>query len=169
MKKYFLFIIILSLTTESFAQTTTTGIDQFYFMKGVWKGKGWVLTGNTKAYFNETETVNIKLSGTAIQIEAYGFEVTDSSKIINDALGILKYNDSKKQYELNIYQADGSFAVADVQRLRNNELEWSLMISPSLRIKYIIKVTGNKWYEAGYRSTDGISWKQTFEMVLVKQ
>lgn len=169
MRKYILFVIVLLIAAENYAQEVTANLQQFYFMNGIWKGKGWALNGNTKEYFNETETIHIKLSGAAIQMEAYGVAVADSAKIINDALGILKYNTAKKQYELNIYQSDGSFAVADVKLLKPDELEWKLVISSSLTIKYIIKVTGNKWYEAGYRSTNGIDWKQTFEMELVKQ
>lgn len=169
MKKCILLLIVLVAVAGSYAQEVTADLRQFYFMNGTWKGKGWALNGNTKEYFNETETISIKLSGTAIQMEAYGVAVTDSTKIINDALGILKYNSDKKQYELNIYQSDGSFVVANVKLLKPNELEWSLVISTSLAIKYIIKVTGDQWYEAGYRSTDGVSWKQTFEMELQKK
>lgn len=169
MKKYMLFAIVIFFAAENYAQQATSNLQQFYFMNGTWKGRGWVLNGSTKEHFNETETIRIKLSGTAIQMEAYGVSAEDPAKVINDALGILKYNSTKKQHELNIYQSDGSFAVADVQLLQPGELEWGLTISSSLKIKYIIRVTGNKWYEAGYRSTNnGTDWKQTFEMDLEK-
>jgi hypothetical protein len=38
-----------------------------------------------------------------------------------------------------------------------------------LEIRYNIKVVGAKWFEAGFKSTDGgVSWKQNFEMTLFK-
>ncbi|MBC7934165.1 MAG: hypothetical protein H7Y86_02225 [Rhizobacter sp.] len=168
MKIKFLLLLMLLVAVNCWGQDTT-GIKQFYFLQGIWKGTGWTINENKKEYFSETETGSIKLSGTAIQLEAYGKAIDDSAKIINDALGIIKYNFKKQRYELNIYQADGSFVVADVKLLSPGELEWSLKISASYKVKYIIRVTGNKWYEAGYKSLDGITWQQHFEMNLMKE
>lgn len=142
-------------------------IEKFRFMEGIWKGNGWIMEGNTKRFFKETETVKSKLSNTAIQIEAFGFEENDSTKIINNALGVLFQE--KNTFKLHIYQVDGSFSMAEAKLNAINEIQWSLMISASLKIKYIIKVDGNKWLETGFKSIDnGVLWKQTFEMTLLK-
>ena len=157
---------------SSFGQTNKildSSINKFRFMEGIWKGNGWVLNGDTKEFFKETETITTKLSGTVIQMEAFGVTVNDKNNIINDALGLLLYNAGKKEYELHIYQSDGSKIVADVRLNNINEMEWSVTISSTLKIKYNIKVRGTKWFEAGFKSTDnGVSWKQSFEMTLSK-
>jgi hypothetical protein len=138
-------------------------------MEGVWKGNGWVLNGETKQFFEETETVTTKLSGTVLQIEAFGVALNNKTNIINDALGLLLYNTEKHEYELHIYQSDGSRMIANVKLNNTNEMEWSSTISATLKVRYNIKVVGTKWFEAGFKSTDGgVSWKQNFEMTLFK-
>jgi hypothetical protein len=137
-------------------------------MEGVWKGTGWVVSAGKKQFFKETETVTNKLNGTVIQLEAFGVDTNDSSKIINNALGILMHNNEKKKSELHIFQSDGSFVIASVKANSKNEMEWSLTVSSTLKIKYVIKVEGSTWYEAGYSCTDGIFWQQNFEMSLSK-
>ena len=102
-------------------------------------------------------------------MEAFGVALNDKNNIINDALGLLLYNTDKKEYELHIYQSDGSKIIANVQLKNINEMEWSVTISSTSKIKYNIKVEGAKWFEAGFKSTDnGVSWKQNFEMTLLK-
>ena len=160
------FLLTLGHTVFSHRQSKD-GMANFRFMEGIWKGNGWIVEGNTKRFFKETETVKSKLNNTAIQIEAFGLEVNDSTKVVNNALGILFQE--KNTVKLHIYQADGSFSMAEAKLNAINEMEWSLTISSALKIKYIIKVEGNKWLETGFKSIDnGLSWKQTFEMILLK-
>ena len=44
---------------------TKDAIADVLFMEGVWKGTGWVMLGDKKQEFNETETVTKKLNGYA--------------------------------------------------------------------------------------------------------
>jgi hypothetical protein len=168
----FAFLFCQCFILSSFGQTNKNldnSINKFRFMEGIWKGNGWVLNGDTKQFFKETETITTKLSRTVIQMEAFGVAVNDKKNIINDALGLILYNADKKEYELHIYQSDGSNIIANVQLKNINEMEWSVTISATLKIKYTIKVEGTKWFEAGFKSTDnGVSWKQNFEMTLLK-
>jgi hypothetical protein len=167
----FAFLFCQCFILSSFGQTNKNldnSINKFRFMEGVWKGNGWVLNGDAKQFFKETETITTKLSGTVIQMEAFGVAVNDKKNIINDALGLILYNADKKEYELHIYQSDGSNIIANVQLKNINEMEWSVTISATLKIMYTIKVEGTKWFEAGFKSTDnGVSWKQNFEMTLL--
>ena len=170
MKKYITLLFAISITFFAIGQSNNypeNDMNKFRFMVGIWKGNGWIMEGNTKQFFKETESVTNKFHDTIIQIEAFGVNKNDTTKIINDALGLLILNEKKPK--LHIYQADGSFSIAEVKLIAVNEIEWSLTISDSLKIKYIIKVDGNKWLETGFKSVDnGVSWKQTFEMTLLK-
>lgn len=167
MKIYLLSAILLFNFSPVNAQDTSA-VKVFGFMKGVWKGNGWTMDKKKKVHFNETETVSEKLNGTIMQLEAFGTAVEDSAEIINNALGLLLFNHKKRSFDLHVYQADGSLVVADVISTGPAEMEWRLDISPVLKIKYIIRVEGIHWYEAGYRCTDGINWDQHFEMRLLK-
>jgi hypothetical protein len=169
MKKIIPLLIAISITFFAVGQSNNypkNGMNKFRFMVGIWKGNGWVMEGNTKHFFEETESVTNKLRDTIIQIEAFGVDKNDTTKIINDALGLLVLNEKKPK--LHIYQADGSFSIAEVKLIADNEIEWSLMISDSLKIKYIIKVDGNIWIETGFKSINGIDWSHIFEMNLLK-
>lgn len=166
------FLFYQCFTISLFGQSNNlldSGVNKFRFMEGVWKGNGWVLSGDTKQFFKETETVTTKLSGTVVQIEAFGVALNEKTNIINNALGLLLYNNENEKYELHIYQSDGSKIIANVKMNNMNEIEWNLSVSSNLIIRYTIKVEGTKWFEAGFKSTDnGISWKQNFEMTLLK-
>ena len=171
-KPAIVFLLCLFSTISSHCQSNKVldnGISKFRFMEGVWKGTGWILDGNAKQFFKEKETVISKLGGTLIQIEAFGIDANDKTHIINDALGLLLYNSEKQEHELHIYQSDGSKMVANAKLNKINEMEWSVSLSPTIKIKYVITVEGKKWFEAGFKSTDGgVSWQQNFEMTLFK-
>jgi hypothetical protein len=171
MKTLLLFLTYMISVQMAFTQVdkeVSRALADLYFMQGVWKGTGWIQTGGKKQPFRETETVTLKLSGSAMQIEAYGTALGDSSTIINDALGIVSYNQANKNYTLRIFQSDGSFVEADARILKPFTFEWKLKISAGY-IKYVITVEAGNWKEYGYRSTDNKNWTQTFEMELTKQ
>ena len=103
-----------------------------------------------------------------IQIEAFGTAVDDSNNIINNALGILSYNEPGKKYVLRVLNFDGSYAEASASITQSSTFEWR-MTYQGVYLKYIIKVRNKKWMETGYKSTDGTTWNQFFEMELSKQ
>ncbi|MBC7826796.1 MAG: hypothetical protein H7122_03545 [Chitinophagaceae bacterium] len=162
------FIVMLQPLVSQTPKETITAMNKLLFMDGSWKGIGWTETGGRKQSFRETETVMAKLSGTAIQIEAFGIALEDSTTVVNDALGIVSFNVNTKQYILRIFQSDGSFMEADAKIIEPNIFEWSLKY-PGGYIKYTIRVVNKKWIEKGYRSNDATNWTQTFEMELMKQ
>ena len=166
MKKWVIYFLLIFGHSFFAHGQSINSIENFRFMEGVWKGQGWIIEGKEKIFFKEIENVKFKLSNTALQIEAFGLEINDSTKIINNALGIMLKE--KEKFKLHIYQKDGPMSVAEVRLNAINEMEWSLTISMKLKIKYIIKIEEDKWFETGFKSTDGIKWKQIFEMKLLK-
>jgi hypothetical protein len=147
---------------------TKDAIATVLFMEGVWKGTGWVMLRDKKQQFYETETVTKKLNGQAIQIEAFGIAVDDSTNIINNALGILSYNESSNKFMLRVVNFNGSYAEADARITQPFTFEWSMRYQ-GVYWKYIIEVKNKKWLEKGYSSTDGTNWNPFFEMELSKQ
>jgi hypothetical protein len=136
-------------------------------MEGVWKGKGWTQTEKGKQEFMETETVSRKLNGNALLLEAFGTGLQDSNSIVNNALGVLSYNEAAKKYSLRVFMSDGSFNEADVTLPDPSTMEWRLKYDGG-HLKYIIVVKGKTWIENGYHSSDGLNWTRFFEMELTK-
>ncbi len=162
------FCMALQASYSQATKETRDAIATVLFMEGVWKGTGWVMLGDKKERFYETETVTKKLNGNALQIEAFGFAVDDSTNIINNALGILSYNESGNKFVLRVLNFDGSYAEADASIIQPFTFEWRMTYS-GVYLKYIIEVRNKTWMETGYKSTDGTTWEAFFEMKLSKQ
>lgn len=170
-KTTLLFVALSVAMQASYSQPTketTEAIGNLLFMEGVWKGIGWTMVGDKKQQFSETETVTKKLNGRAIQFEAFGTAVDDSNNIINNALGILSYNETGNKYILRVVNFDGSYAEADASITQPSTFEWRMKYA-GVYLKYIIEVRNKKWIEKGYNSTDGTNWNLFFEMELSKQ
>ncbi|HKO81821.1 MAG TPA: hypothetical protein VJU78_15555, partial [Chitinophagaceae bacterium] len=120
---------ILMLTLKNFAQApkeTTDAIRKLGFLEGIWKGKGWIGTGDKKQHFNETETAGIKTGETLLQIDVYGTSADNDSVIINNGLAIISYDLPTKKYKMIFFQSDGSVAKADVSLPKENTAEINL-------------------------------------------
>ena len=164
-------ISILMLSLKSFAQApeqTVEAIRKLAFLEGVWRGKGWIQAGDKKQYFNETETVRIKVGETLVQIDVYGVSAENDSVIINNGLAIISYNQPTKKYEMKFFQADGSLTDATVRIIHKNTIEINLSRKTGYT-RFVIEANESQWFEQGFSSSDGKSWKQVFEMKLTRQ
>ena len=150
-------ICILILALKNFAQApkeTTDAIRKLGFLEGVWKGKGWIGTGDKKQHFNETETVKVKTGETLLQIDVYGTSADNDSIIINNGLAIISYDLLTKKYKMIFFQSDGSFAEAEVSIPNENTAEINLHRSSGYA-RFIIEVKNSQWLEKAFSSSDG--------------
>jgi hypothetical protein len=164
-------ICILMLTLKSFAQApkeTTDAIRKLAFLEGVWKGKGWIGTGDKKQHFNETEIAKIKTGETLLQIDVYGTSVENDSVIINNGLAIISYDIPAKAYKMKFFQSDGSLAEADVRLINENTVEINLHRKSGFT-RFVIEAKESRWFEQAFSSNDGRTWNQFFEMNLTRQ
>jgi hypothetical protein len=164
-------ICILMLTLKSFAQApkeTTDAIRKLAFLEGVWKGKGWLGTGDKKQNFNETETAKIKTGETLLQIDVYGTSLENDSVIINNGLAIISYDFPAKSYKMKFFQSDGSLAEADVKLTNEYTVEINLH-RKSGYTRFVIEAKESRWFEQAFSSNDGKNWNQFFEMNLTRQ
>jgi hypothetical protein len=112
--------------------------------------------------------VRIKAGETLVQIDVYGVSAENDSVIINNGLAIISYNRPSKKYEMKFFQSDGSLADATVRIIHKNIVEVNL--SPKTGYtRFVIEANESKWFEQGFSSSDGKSWKQIFEMKLARQ
>ena len=166
--KAVLSICIILLTIKGIGQVPAEMVDavkKLQFLEGVWKGQGWILSGDSKQFFNETETATIKTGGTLLQIDVFGTDVDNDQKIINNGLALVRYDTTKNAYEMDFYQSDGSRATATVYLLKTNIAEIILSRAGSFT-KFVIEIRNKRWFEQAFSSPDGKNWTQFFEMDL---
>lgn len=170
MKKYtfyFVFLLLL-LSTISYAQDRGTdleskeAISKLAFLEGVWEGSGWMMGRNgQKNTFNQTENIQFKLDNTVLLIEGQG---KANGKTVHDALAIITYNETEKDYNFRSYLANGRNGLFKAE-LIDNKLYWY----PMENMRYIISINENgQWYETGELKRKD-KWFQFFEMTLDKK
>lgn len=168
MKKLTFPALMLLLTTTIFAQDIGTDqinkevVSKLAFIVGDWKGEGWMMgQDGQKHAFVQTETIRFKIDSTAILIEGFG---TNNGKAIHNALAILTYNKTDKNYTFHSYLANGREGKFKAE-LIDNKLYWY----PMDTMRYIIFINEKgQWYETGEMNR-GEQWFQFFEMTLNEQ
>lgn len=161
---------ILFFTLAASAQTTAeavSAIKKLNFLEGVWKGRGWIGSVTKKEHFNETETARIRVGGTLVQIDVFGTSVTNDSLIINNGLAIVNYNPVSRNYDMKFYQADASYAEAELKIIKPGTVEINLKKKSGFT-RFIIEIRDAHWYEKAFSSNDGKKWQQVFEMDLMQ-
>lgn len=138
------------------------------FIRGDWRGKGWMMTGGgTRQTFETTETVRFKLDGLILVFEGAGKDVDANGKEIkgHDALGIVSYDPSQKAYRFKSYTMQGYTLDAPIE-IGDKSFAWGLKIPNGGEMRYAMRINerGN-WLETGEFSRDaGKTWVKVFEM-----
>ncbi|HYC28381.1 MAG TPA: hypothetical protein VEB42_06180 [Chitinophagaceae bacterium] len=161
-------LILTAMTMMAQAPSAMTdAIKKLAFLEGTWKGQGWIKTGGQKQLFNETETAKIKTGGTLLQIDVFGTDVKEETRIINNGLAIVRYDTTRRTYLMDFYQSDGSVAEATVEVVNENTASILINRQGSFT-RFVIRVKNNRWFEQGFHSRDGKDWTQFFEMDLAR-
>jgi hypothetical protein len=168
MKKLTLIFTLLFISGLSHAQKVETdkeakdAISKLEFIVGDWAGAGWVMgRDGQKNAFTQTEAIKFKLDGTAILIEGLG---KNNGEITHNALAIVSYNKSAKNYNFSSFLSTGRGGVFKAELLDNK-----FYLYPNENMRYIIFLNEKKqWYETGEMKR-GNDWFQFFEMTLDKQ
>lgn len=167
MKTILTIILTGLLISQSFSQSFETDslskskISDLGFMVGNWKGTGWMMGQGGKSEFEQTEKIQFKLDSTAILIEGLG---KDNGKIVHNALAILTYNKTDKNYSFRSYLQNGQNAEFKAE-LIDNKFYWY----PNEKVRYIIWMNENgQWYEKGEFKREE-NWNQFFEMTLDRE
>ena len=148
---------------------TIDALQKVSFLIGTWKGTGWIQMGPQKSFFNQTESIALKVNGTLIQIDGLGRDKEDSNKIIHQAFAIISYDLQNSKYLMKAFTGNGNQIDADVKLINDSTFEWSFSIPMTGQIRYTISVKDKKWSESGEMSRDkGNTWNKFFEMTLDK-
>lgn len=168
MKNLAAILTTLFLVTTAFAQIPETdqeasqAISKLDFIVGNWSGKGWMIGRDGERHsFTQTENIQFKLDSTVILIEGLG---KNNGVIIHNALAIVSYNKTDKNYIFRSYLSTGQGGEFTGE-LMDGKFYWY----PNENMRYIIYINDlGQWYETGEIKREN-GWFQFLEMTLVKQ
>jgi hypothetical protein len=134
------------------------------FWTGKWSGTATVQMGPQKHSSTIDETIEYKLGGFVLHVQGLGKE---SGRVIHDALGIVTWDDAKKQYRFQSWRMPGGVMVDTELKLTGEKsVQWGFSQGPmQLRFTMTINEKG-EWYEYGEGSRDGATWQRFHEMTL---
>lgn len=131
------------------------------FLEGKWKGSGWLMgEDRVRQNFEQEELIEMKLSGTILQIEGIG---TAEGKVVHHALALIQPAEEDGKFEFTSFLQSGLKGTYPAQ-LEDGKLIWQ----PALQVRYIIQLNDQgQWHEIGEYNA-GNAWYKFFEMTLAK-
>lgn len=155
---------------QDFSSEVKEKISAFDFLIGTWKGEGWVYTPQGRESSMVTENIAYGVDNTIIRMEGKGVKKLEdgSEQVVHNALGILSYDVFRKKFKLNSFIARGMQTEANIEMQEDGKVIWWFDAGPSNTIRYTLQVKDGKWNEIGEMSSDGETWRQFFEMNLVR-
>lgn len=132
-------------------------------MAGTWEGGGWMRRGPGEPdRFVGEETVESRLDGRVLLVEGKHW-TPDRSRVVHHAFAMLSYDPARKGYRFSTHLANGRGGDFP-GRMEDGALIWE-MDSPGGRVRYTIRIEGDRWHEVGHIERQG-QWSQFFEMEL---
>jgi hypothetical protein len=160
-------LFCLILTVSLHAQNTETDkviqekMRPLGFLKGNWKGKGWMMRADGKHTFDQTEKVQFKLDQTIMLIEGNG---TAEGRSIHNAFAIISWNKDASNYNFQSWLSTGQAGKFKAE-IKDNKLYWY----PNENMQYIIWLNEKgQWAEIGEMKRNN-EWFRFFEMTLDKE
>lgn len=131
------------------------------FLEGKWKGSGWMMDENrVRQKFEQEEIIEMKLSGTILQIEGIG---SADGQVVHHALALIQPVEEDGKYEFTSFLQSGMKGTYPAQ-LEGGKLIWK----PTDQVRYVIQINEQgQWHEIGEYNA-GNAWYKFFEMTLDK-
>lgn len=132
-------------------------------LAGRWEGGGWIRQGpGEPERFVGEEQVEPRLDGRVLVIEGKHWS-PDRSRVVHHAFAVLSADPGKQGYKFQTHLANGRGGDYS-GHMDNGAFVWE-MNSPGGRIRYVIRIEGERWLEIGEFERDG-KWHQFLEMDL---
>jgi|GEM_PF-495284 len=143
------------------------------FLTGNWKGSGWIFLRNgQRSEFNEKENIKWKLDSLLLVIEGLGTNNNSNggeTRTVHNAYAIVYYNNQTGNYHWQSFISSGQSMLSNASLINDSTLVWQMDISPQMKIRYTIAVSGGKiWNEIGEMSNNGKDWNKFFGMNLTR-
>lgn len=129
---------------------------------GTWRGTGWRQIGPQRENVAGTETVLMKLDGTALLIE--GRFVDGEGNVKHETLAIMSYDEASKVHKFRSHLANGTTGEFDL-KVNADSFEWGFPTQAG-SVRFTIRLENDTWFEIGEFSRDGKTWVKMLEMTL---
>lgn len=132
-------------------------------LAGHWEGEGWIRQGaGEPVRFVGEEHVEPRLDGRILVIEGKHWS-SDRSRVVHHAFAVLSPDPGNSGYRFQTHLANGRGGDFS-GHLENGAFIWE-MDNPSGRMRYVIRIEGERWHEVGEIDREG-KWHQFLEMDL---
>jgi hypothetical protein len=138
---------------------------------GRWKGEATTKRANAPSTkILQEENIQFKLDTTILLIEGTGRSTEAGNAIMFNALAIVSYDVTKKEFKFKSYVMDGNQTDAYFKIVSENHFEWGFDIANNAKIRYdmVLNPQEKSWIEKGEYSPDGNVWYPYIELKLKK-
>lgn len=146
--------------------------EELQFMKGTWKGEGWMMIKRKRKAFTQNETITSKVDGKILVIDGKGYDnnnLQKKKKVIHNAFGVISYNEEKKMMTMLSFSSTGGKMENELKLIGDKKLEWSFKDKSGGTIRFREDFSEKGvWLEQGAYSFDGKKWTPFFQMKLKK-
>lgn len=157
-------------TSNSF---TITSLSQIDFMLGTWEGNGWIIIGNEKKNFKQTEIIESRVNNTVYTIDGLGKSADggiSEDKIVHDAVGYIMFDPTTRKIMMTSFATTGGKNENEITLIGNKRLQWQLKIENRGFVKFREDFSKENIYsEVGEFSADSLKWYKFFEMTLYRK
>ncbi|MBC7843007.1 MAG: hypothetical protein H7099_11875 [Gemmatimonadaceae bacterium] len=152
------------------ADTARARLAPLKWLVGEWAGPATISSGGRTFTLTQRETVQEAANGTVLMIRGRG-SMLDASKVereVFQAAGLLTYDIGLRRFTWVSSGGTGHLGVTEAL-VTDSAFVWSTGDRGNMKTRYTITRTpAGEWYEVGEESSDGVTWKRTIEMRLVK-
>lgn len=169
MKRTVSFALMLLFPAAAAAQHASASekMASLTFLAGEWSGTGWIIMGDGRQSFFQTERVYPTVDGELLVIEGAGYTDETQEHLVHNAYAVLSHDFRNDTYRMHAYRSGGYMIEAEVEA-GDESFIWTMTDPQWGMIRYTISLNDeDQWSEIGEVSRDdGVSWFQFFEMTL---
>lgn len=177
MKKNKIFFIALFVSALAQAQQYSPDVDvadSLSFMLGQWEGRGWIkMGGPQKSYFDQTEVVSSKVSGSALLVEGLGLvkdTATTIERKVHDALGMIYYDNESKSFKIMALSSAAAPKNAVFNMVEPYVLQWTFDSGRGGEVRFTEDFSDEgKWIMDGEYSMGPGNWFNFMHVELKKK
>lgn len=161
---------VLTIQAQDLSIEVRKEVSKFDFIIGKWEGDGWAYNQQgVKENTHILEDIQFDLDQTIIVMRGSGTSQENGQSIkSHDALGVLSFDVFQEKFKINSWIHKGMSTTAKVEYKSRGNFVWWFEAGPNMTMRYTVTIKEGSWNEVGEMSTDGLNWRQFFEMNLTK-
>ncbi len=173
-------LLLLFMFTNAYSQSeiefetavTVESIEQLSFMIGDWEGDGWIMRGQEREEFSQTESIKPKVNNQVLVIEGLGLakeETGITDRVVHDAFGFISRDMESGSILMTTFATTGGKTESTIYLIGENKIQWQFKADNGGTVRFTEDFSKtNEWHAVGEFSFSNDNWFQFFEMNLSK-